>query len=155
MTKIARTIVGNASRSGRSERLCVHSPAALSRHGCLIELDDFGTGFTSLINIRRFNVSRIKIDRSLVTHADRDADHHKMLSALLAFSEKLGIDALAEGVETEAEVEALNELACAEIQGYVTARPMPLGETLLWLDDNGFAPQDDAVFVPRWTNRYG
>ena len=78
-----------------------------------------------------------------------------MLSALLAFSEKLGIDALAEGVETEAEVEALKALGCVEIQGYLTARPMPLGETLLWLDENGFVPQDDALGLPRRTGRYG
>ncbi len=136
-----------------SEDVISRTLMALSQHGCLIDLDDFGTGFTSLINIRRFNVSRIKIDRSLVTHADRDEDQRKMLSALLAFSEKLGIDALAEGVETEAEVEALNALGCAEIQGYVTARPMPLGETLLWLDENGFAPHDDAVGATRRSSR--
>ena len=87
------------------------------------------------INIRRFNVGRIKIDRSLVCHLDQDNAQYKMVSALLAFSRELGIDALAEGVETETEVAALTELNCQEVQGYVAGRPMPLGETLLWLED--------------------
>ena len=118
-----------------SEDVISRTLNSLSRIGCRIDLDDFGTGFTSFINIRRFSVGRIKIDRSLVNHVDRDEEQLKMISALLAFSEKLGIDALAEGVETEGEVETLRELGCEEIQGYVTARPMSLGETLLWLEE--------------------
>jgi EAL domain-containing protein (putative c-di-GMP-specific phosphodiesterase class I) len=107
----------------------------LSRAGCQIDLDDFGTGFTSIVNIRRFNVSRIKIDRCLVTRLDQDAEQRRMVSALLSFSSKLGIQALAEGVETEREREMLRKLGCPHIQGYVAAKPMPLGETLLWLED--------------------
>lgn len=118
-----------------SEDIISRTLNALSQIGCRIDLDDFGTGFTSFINIRRFNVGRIKIDRSLVCHLDHDKAQYKMVSALLAFSKELGIDALAEGVETEAEVNALVQLECQEIQGYVAARPMPLGETLLWLED--------------------
>lgn len=114
---------------------------ALSAAGCRIDLDDFGTGFSSIINIRRFNVSRIKIDRRLVASLDKDADQRRMVSALLSFSAKLGIEALAEGVETERERDMLLHLGCSLIQGYVAARPMPLGETLLWLDG---MPQVDA-----------
>ena len=107
----------------------------LSLAGCKIDLDDFGTGFTSIINIRRFNVSRIKIDRCLIAKLDKDAEQRRMVSALLSFSAKLGIEALAEGVETERERDMLREMGCPHIQGYVAARPMPLGETLLWLED--------------------
>ncbi|MCV6594759.1 MAG: bifunctional diguanylate cyclase/phosphodiesterase [Silicimonas sp.] len=114
----------------------------LSRIGCRIDLDDFGTGYTSFINIRRFNVGRIKIDRSLVSQLDNDEEQHRMVAALLAFSDKLGIKALAEGVETETEIEALRALHCEEIQGYVVARPMPLGETLLWLEETAPPDQD-------------
>jgi len=118
-----------------SEDIISRTLNALSQIGCRIDLDDFGTGYTSFINIRRFNVGRIKIDRSLVCHLDQDKAQYQMVAALLAFSRELGIDALAEGVETDAEVKALNELACDEIQGYVAARPMPLGETLNWLEN--------------------
>ena len=108
---------------------------ALSKAGCRIDLDDFGTGFTSIINIRRFNVSRIKIDRCLVSKLDKDIEQKRMVSALLSFSNKLGIEALAEGVETDRERDVLRKLGCPHIQGYVVARPMPLGETLLWLEE--------------------
>lgn len=121
--------------SERHEDAITRTLTALSRAGCLIDLDDFGTGFTSIVNIRRFNVSRIKIDRCLVSRLDQDAEQRRMVTALLSFSSKLGIQSLAEGVETEREREMLRSLGCLQIQGFVTARPMPLGETLLWLED--------------------
>lgn len=126
-----------------SEDVISRTLKALSCIGCRIDLDDFGTGYTSFINIRRFNVGRIKIDRSLVSQLDHDEEQHRMVSALLAFSEKLGIMALAEGVETKNEINALKELGCEEFQGYVAARPMPLGETLIWLEEN--APPGSAI----------
>ena len=109
--------------------------SSLSKIGCRVDLDDFGTGFTSFINIRRFSVGRIKLDRSLVSHLDRDTEQKKMIAALLAFSSELGIETLAEGVETEDELATLLELGCEEMQGYVAARPMSLGESFLWLED--------------------
>lgn len=116
----------------------------LSKIGCGIDLDDFGTGFTSFANIRRFDVGRIKIDRSLVSQVDRDETQEKMIAALLAFSEKLGIEVLAEGVETEEEVETLSQLGCNHAQGFVISRPMPLGDTLNWLDEVGAVPAQSA-----------
>lgn len=110
---------------------------ALSRIGCRIDLDDFGTGFTSFVNIRRFDVDRIKIDRSLVNQIDSDEGQFAMFSALLAFSGKLGIETLAEGVETDAEIETLKTLGCHDMQGYAISRPMPLGDAMLWLEDQG------------------
>lgn len=125
----------------RHEEAITRTLSKLSHAGCRIELDDFGTGFTSIVNIRRFNVSRIKIDRCLVSRLDKDGEQRRMVSALLSFSKKLGIEALAEGVETEEERNVLKRLGCSHIQGYVCARPMPLGETLLWLED--FLPGRD------------
>jgi diguanylate cyclase (GGDEF)-like protein len=123
--------------SACSEDVVTRTLQALSRIGCRIDLDDFGTGFTSFVNIRRFDVDRIKIDRSLVNQIDCDEGQHAMFSALLAFGEKLGIDTLAEGVETEAEVETLKTLGCRDMQGYAISRPLPLGETMLWLEARG------------------
>ncbi len=130
--------------SDSSEDSVSRTMMSLSRIGCRIDLDDFGTGFTSFINIRRFNVSRIKIDRSLVSQVDKDEDQRCMLSALLAFSEKLGIDELAEGVETDGEVAELRRLGCNDIQGFAISRPMPLGETLMWLELNGKLEEPDV-----------
>lgn len=119
-----------------SEDVISRNLTSLSKIGCRIDLDDFGTGCTCLMNIHRFNVNRIKLDRCMVRHVDREQQPLKMVSALLAFAENLDIDVLAEGVETKEEVATLLELGCETMQGYAAARPMPLGDTLNWLEDN-------------------
>lgn len=136
-----------------SEDVIVRTLMSLSRIGCRVDLDDFGTGSTSFLNIHRFNVTRFKIDRCLVSGLDTDEKQHRMVSALLAFSRELGIEALAEGVETPDEVATLKELGCDTIQGYVAARPMPLGETLLWLEEH--APPTQAFRRPQVVRSLG
>lgn len=121
--------------SESSEDVITRTLGALSRIGCKIDLDDFGTGFTCFANIRRFDVDRIKIDRSLVNQVDQDDTQRAMIAALLAFSDKLGLVTLAEGVETSGEIDTLKGLGCSDIQGYAIARPLPLGETFMWLED--------------------
>lgn len=101
--------------------------------GCRLDLDDFGTGYASLDAIRTFGVHRIKIDRSYVTGCDVDANQQRMLSAILAMAEKLRIETVAEGVETQQEHAYLAQLGCDELQGYAIAKPMPLEQTLEFL----------------------
>ena len=72
----------------------------LSEIGCRFDLDDFGTGHASIAAIRRFEVNRIKIDRSFVTKIDEDPEQQKMLSAILMMADRLELEALAEGVES-------------------------------------------------------
>lgn len=112
----------------------VHTLAALSKLGCGIDLDDFGTGHAAIANIRRFAVRRIKIDRSFVTHADTDPGQQQLLSAILSLAERLGIETVAEGVERPGEQTTLAELGCHVLQGFGIARPMPYEETLPWLE---------------------
>lgn len=107
--------------------------AALSRFGCVIDLDDFGTGHASISNIRRFDVHRIKIDRSFITHVDTDRDQQNMVAAILTMAERLGLDTLGEGVESHGEHAMLAQLGCNHVQGYSIARPMPLEETAAWI----------------------
>jgi diguanylate cyclase (GGDEF)-like protein len=106
---------------------------ALGNLGCRIDLDDFGTGHASISSIRRFSVSRIKIDRSFVTRADRDPEQQRMISAILTMAERLGIETLAEGVETVGEHVLLAQLGCNHVQGFGIARPMPFEQTLDWV----------------------
>jgi EAL domain-containing protein (putative c-di-GMP-specific phosphodiesterase class I) len=101
--------------------------------GCRIDLDDFGTGTASIASIRRFAVSRIKIDRSFVMKADRDPEQQRMISAILTMAERLGIETLAEGVETVGEHVLLAQLGCDHVQGFGIARPMPFEKTLDWI----------------------
>lgn len=107
--------------------------AALSRLGCRIDLDDFGTGHASITNIRRFGVHRIKIDRSFVTRVDSDRDQQSMIAAILTMAERLGVETLAEGVESVGEHTMLAQLGCGHVQGYSIAKPMPFEETAAWI----------------------
>jgi diguanylate cyclase (GGDEF)-like protein len=105
----------------------------LAAQGCHIDLDDFGTGHASISSIRRFAVERIKIDRSFVMKVDKDAEQQRMVTAILSMAERLGLDTLAEGVETPAEHALLAQLGCGHVQGFGIARPMPFDQTLDWI----------------------
>ena len=107
--------------------------AAISQLGCGVDLDDFGTGHASITSIRRFAVRRIKIDRSFVTRVDEDREQQKVVSAILSMAERLGMETLAEGVETPGEHAMLAQLGCGHVQGFCIARPMPVEETLDWI----------------------
>lgn len=108
--------------------------SALATIGCTIDLDDFGTGHASIAHIRRFAVSRIKIDRSFVTHLDSDPGQRRMVAAVLSMAGELDLETVAEGVETAAERAALAQLGCDHLQGYQIARPMALADATAWLE---------------------
>jgi predicted signal transduction protein with EAL and GGDEF domain len=114
----------------------VSNIAAVARMGCGIDLDDFGVGHASITNIRRFAVRRIKIDRSFVTRLDEDREQQRIVSAVLSLAERLGLETLAEGVETAGEHAMLAQLGCGHVQGYGIARPMPFDETGDWIARN-------------------
>jgi len=129
--EILETVVAEPSDDAISANI-----SGLAALGCLIDLDDFGTGSASIASIRRFAVSRLKIDRSFVTRIDADPAQRKMVSAILSMAEKLDLDTVAEGVETRAERSLLASMGCGHIQGYLLARPMPLEEAEAWLTDH-------------------
>jgi diguanylate cyclase len=108
--------------------------AAMSAMGCGIDLDDFGTGNASITTIRHFALRRLKIDRSFVAKVDQDREQQKLVAAILSLAERLGLETLAEGVETQGEHAMLAQLGCSHVQGYVVARPMPVGEVMAWID---------------------
>lgn len=118
----------------------VSNIAALSRLGCGIDLDDFGTGHASITSIRRFAVRRIKIDRSFVTKVDEDREQQQMVAAILSMAERLGLASLAEGVETPGEHAMLSQLGCGDVQGFGIARPMPVDETMDWIERHRARP---------------
>jgi diguanylate cyclase len=101
--------------------------------GCGIDLDDFGTGNASITTIRHFALRRLKIDGSFVRGVSHVRDQQKLVTAILALADQLGLDTVAEGVETQAEHAMLAQLGCAHVQGYVIAKPLPYEATELWL----------------------
>ncbi|MGH1368089.1 MAG: putative bifunctional diguanylate cyclase/phosphodiesterase [Maritimibacter sp.] len=123
--------------------------AALSRLGCGIDLDDFGTGHASISNIRRFDVNRIKIDRSFVTRMDTDRDQQNMVAAILTMAERLELETLGEGVETHGEHAMLAQLGCGHVQGYSIARPMPFEDTIAWITQHESKVPETPTFPKR------
>jgi len=92
--------------------------------GCKIAVDDFGTGYSSLSYLKRFPIDALKIDRSFVMEIDSAGDNASICKAIIALAHGLGMKVIAEGVETEQQVQYLNFLDCEEIQGFVFAKPM-------------------------------
>lgn len=118
---------------------------ALGEMGCQIDLDDFGTGHASIASVRRFRVSRIKIDRSFVTKADHDPEQQKLIAAILTMAERLELKTLGEGVETAGEHALLAQLGCDHVQGFGIGRPMPFDQTLDWVVAHEAKLQDAPV----------
>jgi EAL domain-containing protein (putative c-di-GMP-specific phosphodiesterase class I)/GGDEF domain-containing protein len=111
----------------------VRTIARIADMGCGIDLDDFGAGNASITSIRRFVLQRLKIDRSFVRGLDVDRDQQRIVTAVLAMAEQLGLQTLAEGVETPGEHAMLAQLGCGGVQGFVLARPMPADDMVNWL----------------------
>lgn len=119
--------------AGSPDDAVTRNIAGLADMGCRIDLDDFGTGHASISSIRRFAISRIKIDRSFVMKADRDPEQQRLIGAILTMAERLELETLAEGVETVGEHALLAQLGCDHVQGFGIARPMPFDQTLDWV----------------------
>ncbi|MFW2589133.1 putative bifunctional diguanylate cyclase/phosphodiesterase [Sagittula sp. SSi028] len=118
--------------AGSPEGIVARNIVELSKLGCHIDLDDFGTGHASITSLRRFAVHRIKIDRSFVSRIDRDEDQRRMLAAVLGMADRLGLETLAEGVESVGEHALLAQLGCHHVQGFGIARPMPADQLIEW-----------------------
>ena len=98
--------------------------AALRDVGVQFAIDDFGTGYSSLSYIRTLPINRLKIDRSFIANVASSASDAAIVRTILALADALGIAVTAEGVETNAQLERLNELGCDEVQGYFFSRPL-------------------------------
>jgi diguanylate cyclase (GGDEF)-like protein/PAS domain S-box-containing protein len=98
---------------------------AFKRTGIAISLDDFGTGYSSLSYLKQFPIDKLKIDQSFVRDALTDANDASLVRAIIAMAHALGLRTIAEGVETQAQLEFLRAEGCDEIQGYHLAKPLP------------------------------
>ncbi|NPD17239.1 GGDEF domain-containing protein [Xinfangfangia sp. D13-10-4-6] len=126
--EILETVVAQAEND-----VIVSNIAQLAAMGCGIDLDDFGTGHASISTIRRFAIRRLKIDRSFVTRVDQDRDQQRMVAAIISLSDRLGLETLAEGVETANEHSMLSQLGCGFVQGYGIERPLQPEDATEWI----------------------
>ena len=97
----------------------------LKKLGVSLVLDDFGTGFSSLAYLQRFPFDQLKIDRSFVSSLGTDPANAAIIQSVTAIAQVLGLTVVAEGVETEADLEAVTELGCHYAQGFLFDRPQP------------------------------
>ena len=122
-----------------------HTLEALRAMGCTLAMDDFGTGYASLSHLTSFPVDRIKIDRGFTRAIDSDGDRGLIARTLIGLGRGLGLEVIAEGVETESQRSFLVVHGCTAVQGYLLARPMLADEALPWLRGQ----QQRCAFPPR------
>ncbi|HYW08388.1 MAG TPA: EAL domain-containing protein, partial [Longimicrobium sp.] len=100
----------------------------LKELGVRISIDDFGTGYSSFGYLRRFPLDTLKVDRTFVTDVDTDEGNAAIASAIIAMAHRLGLRAVAEGVERPGQMEFLREQGCDAVQGFLLSQPLPAAE---------------------------
>ena len=114
-------VMSNTARAG-------HVMETLRGTGVHLAMDDFGTGYSSLVYLKRFPLDRLKIDKEFVRDIGVDANDDAIVRTIIALAENLGLEAVAEGVETELQRDFLRRHGCQLAQGYLYSRPLPMAE---------------------------
>jgi diguanylate cyclase (GGDEF)-like protein/PAS domain S-box-containing protein len=123
--EVTETVVVNEGAAGERARLELQE---LHQSGVRIAIDDFGTGVSSLGQIQRFPVDIIKVDRSFVQGVSQDAKGAAIAANVVSLAHALGLMAVAEGIETDDQLESMRNLDCDLAQGFLFARPVPPGQ---------------------------
>ena len=106
--------------------------ARLRMRGFALSVDDFGTGYSSLARLVRSPFSELKLDRSFVSGVEPDTPRWFVVESTVALAQKLGLETVAEGVETAAEMQLLKDAGCDCVQGYWLAAPMCRDDFKRW-----------------------
>jgi diguanylate cyclase (GGDEF)-like protein/PAS domain S-box-containing protein len=117
----------------------------LRQMGVRVALDDFGTGYSSLSYLKDWPVDELKVDRSFVKNMIEDARDRSIVRAIVDLAHSLGLQVVAEGVETSAVLALLDELACDRAQGYLLSKPLPAAEFKRWLRSRGHGDALDLL----------
>lgn len=123
-----------------TESAIMHDPEAaiarlqrLQSVGLRISIDDYGTGYSSLAQLKRLPVNELKIDRSFIQHLAESEQDRMIVRSTLALAHDFGLQAVAEGIEEESAWTILKEFGCDELQGYYFSKPLPVADFTQWL----------------------
>ena len=110
----------------------IKAMAALKARGISLAIDDFGTGYSSLSYLKRFPVDTLKVDQSFVFDMCEDKDNEAIVNAVIGLSHHFRLNVVAEGIETQQQLDRLKEMGCDVAQGYHLGYPMPHEEFIEW-----------------------
>ena len=116
-----------------SQRVC-KTFESLKALGIKLHLDDFGTGYSSLSYLQRFPVDALKIDRSFIDDMSHREESAELVRTVVVMAQNLGLEVVAEGVETEMQLEQLRRLGCTYSQGFLFSRPLSRGNVLPFIN---------------------
>ena len=117
------------------DAVIAHNIDQLKELGIEIEIDDFGTGYASIVSLQKLRPARLKIDRQLVDPILDDIGQRQLLASIVDIGKSMGIEVIAEGVESMAHAAILTELGCDILQGYAFARPMSRDDLEIFLGE--------------------
>ena len=131
-----------------TESMVMHNPVRMvailmkiKEMGVRLAIDDFGTGYSSLAQIKRFPIDTIKVDRSFIRNVPEDYEDKAIIEAIISMGQTLSLTVVAEGVETQEQMNYLKEHSCNEMQGYYFSKPVSADEFASLLKTNLFTPR--------------
>ncbi|WP_119964996.1 sensor domain-containing protein [Simplicispira lacusdiani] len=130
-------------------RMAIATMDQLHNLGVQLSIDDFGTGYSSLSQLKRFPISKLKIDQSFVRDLGEDANDRAIVSAIIRMAQALGMETIAEGVETRSQFEFLRDQGCTQAQGFYCGQPQPADQLQIYLQACRKAVQSGATASPR------
>ncbi|HQU83662.1 MAG TPA: EAL domain-containing protein [Pyrinomonadaceae bacterium] len=114
--------------------------------GIEINIDDFGTGYSNLSYLMQLPISTLKIDRSFISPIQKNGNNIEIVQTIVMMARNLGLRVIAEGVETEAQLEQLKKLKCEGAQGHLFSKPLSFDEVQHFLNENGILDIPDTSF---------
>jgi len=117
----------------KDPEMAVAMMSTLNERGVRLAIDDFGTGYSSLTYLKRFQINKLKIDKSFVRNITTDPNDEAIVAAVISLAQSLHLNTIAEGVENEDQLQFLRKKGCQEVQGYYYSPPLPPSDFLKWI----------------------
>lgn len=119
----------------KNHAVALASIGRLKLKGFGFSIDDYGTGFSSMQQLSRIAFTELKIDKSFIKDASKNQHMTQLLESAIDMGHRLGLITVAEGVETQEELNLLKKLGCHQVQGFLFSKPMPVGDVVPWLEE--------------------